>query len=225
MQAGKAAYGSLQYGLPPLSAIAHTTLGRLAGGAVGGREAGNVVSDVASPFLPMGPASGAEALVNHAVTVSKLLKLGLSETAILRLGLGGKAVESARQAYLGGGGSAGGGGSTGEISSPMGETMDRSVIDRAMGNQMLKVGTSGQMKIVHENAPAGTTVETDGGVFDGATKETTAGHADGLQTTTIALSQPAARPPGWASTSHLPEFGRSQRLQSRQSRWPKKQKN
>jgi hypothetical protein len=54
-----------------------------------------------------------------------------------------------------------------------GVTEGRSNLDRMMGNQMLNVAASGQIKINHENAPEGAEVETEGDIFKDTETSTT----------------------------------------------------
>jgi hypothetical protein len=178
MQAGKAAWESFKYLSSPISAIGHTTLGRLAGGAFGSRAGGDVFADAVSPFIPYAPSSGVESAVKGVATVAKFSNLlSLSGKAATRLELGAKGAESVRAALgpqvdtaslpsL----------STGPRSAAqdVGELYDmgRSQLDRMMGNQILKVGQSGNIKIKHENAPPGAEVQTEGGLFDNAETET-----------------------------------------------------
>jgi hypothetical protein len=70
--------------------------------------------------------------------------------------------------------SGGGGGEGTQVASADsgGDNGDRSTLDRMMGNQIMKVGMSGNIKIKHENAPPGTTVEAGGGILDNAETET-----------------------------------------------------
>ena len=180
LQAGKAAWDSFKYLTSPISAIGHTTLGRLAGGAFGSREAGNTFADVASPFIPYAPSSGAESAIKGAASLAKYSNLiNLSGRAATRLELGAKAAESGRAALepqLETMRAAGFQIPTGPRSAAqdVGELYDmgRSQLDRMMGNQILKVGQSGNIKIKHENAPPGTTVEAGGGILDNAETET-----------------------------------------------------
>ena len=94
-QAGRAAWDVLGYGMSPIGAVEHTTLGRVAGGAVGGRAAGNIVSDVVSPFIPYTPSGGiASALEGTAAVAQAANLLSLSGRTAQRLMLGGKAAQA-----------------------------------------------------------------------------------------------------------------------------------
>jgi hypothetical protein len=152
LQAGKAAWESYKYASPTgtgFDAILHTTLGRVAGGAVGGREAGNVLADVASPFIPRAPSAPAYSVAEQALDFAKDKNLiALSGTAFSRIKLGLKVAESAQQAIKG-------------------EGLDKSLADS------FGLGAKKQIKIVQENAPPGTTVEADGPGFKDVEHETT----------------------------------------------------
>jgi hypothetical protein len=152
LQAGKAAWESYKYASPTgtgFDAILHTTLGRVAGGAVGGREAGNVLSDVASPFIPRAPSAPAYSVAEQALDFAKDKNLiALSGTAFSRIKLGLKVAESAQQAIKG-------------------EGLDKSLAES------FGLGAKKQIKIVQENAPPGTTVEADGPGFKDVEHETT----------------------------------------------------
>jgi hypothetical protein len=169
---GKAGWDTFKYAMSPISAVEHTTIGRIAGGAVGGREAGNVVADVLSPFIPWTPSGGVESAVTGAATAAKAVNFLELSQKLERLKFAGKVGESARQGF-----------------------------DKLLGNEVGSGNGKNQIKVVQENAPEGTTVETDGKIFENAE------HSQEREITQQPLIEPQvrSRPPDAAKARQKPE--------------------
>ena len=132
------------------SGIWHTTVGRAFAGVTGmPREYANQAADIASVIgIRKVPQIAASSLGDRGVRGWNTAQEFKGAHDLATSNTGGDAA-AARAVSL----------------NPM---QDIGELDRMMGNQMLRIGRSGQMKIVHENAPTGTSVETEGDIFEGA---------------------------------------------------------